>query len=63
MSNQFLNSQYLFFSIGVIPHLNECLEEMFVEVLVDLLLVDVGEEAGDGLKHKHHHQQDCVLEQ
>jgi hypothetical protein len=35
--------------------------EIVVEVLVNLLLVDVGQQARDRLEHEDQHQQDCVL--
>jgi hypothetical protein len=34
---------------------------MIVEILFNLLLVDVGQQPGDGLEHEDQHQQDGVL--
>ena len=45
----------------LLTHLYEGLEEILIEILVNLLLVDVGEEPADGLQHEHQHQQDGVL--
>ncbi len=35
---------------------------MVVEILVNLLLVDIGQQARDRLEHEDQHQQDSVLE-
>ena len=46
---------------GFSARLDECRGKVVVEVLIYLLLVDVGQQARDRLEHEHQHQQDCVL--
>ncbi len=55
---QYLMVQYY---CSQLPYLYEGGSEVVVEVLVNLLLVDVGQQACDRLEHEDQHQQDRVL--
>ena len=48
---------------GSFDNLYEGVCQVVVEVLLDLLLVDIGQQPRDRLEHEHQHQQDRVLQQ